>query len=130
LRFSEWTRPEPLGSADDSFDADMRFATPQGFNSGDQFFTYLKDSFDVLYREGLEAPKMLSVGLHCRLAGRPARAAALERFLDYVTLHDRVWVARRIDIARHWCKCHPHGDARAPKSPTHVYRVAPASALY
>jgi putative urate catabolism protein len=99
---------------------DMRFATPQGFNSGDQFFTYLKDSFDVLYREGLEAPKMLSVGLHCRLAGRPGRAAALERFLDYVTLHDRVWVARRIDIARHWCKCHPHGDARAPKSPAHV----------
>ena len=99
---------------------DMRFATPQGFNSGDQFFTYLKDSFDVLYREGLEAPKMLSVGLHCRLTGRPGRAAALERFLDYVTLHDRVWVARRIDIARHWCKYHPHGDARAPKSSAHV----------
>jgi putative urate catabolism protein len=98
---------------------DMRFATPQGFNAGDQFFTYLKDSFDVLYREGLETPKMLSIGLHCRLAGRPGRAAALERFLDYVTLHDRVWVARRIDIARHWYKCHPHGDARTPKSPAH-----------
>jgi putative urate catabolism protein len=99
---------------------DMRFATPQGFNAGDQFFTYLKDSFDVLYREGLEAPKMLSIGLHCRLAGRPGRAAALERFLDYVASQERVWVARRIDIARHWCKCHPHGDARTPKSSAHV----------
>ena len=99
---------------------DMRFATTQGFNSGDQFFTYLKDSFDVLYREGLEAPKMLSIGLHCRLAGRPGRAAALERFLDYVASQDRVWVARRLDIARHWCKCHPHGGARTPKSPPQV----------
>jgi putative urate catabolism protein len=99
---------------------DMRFATTQGFNSGDQFFTYLKDSFDVLYREGLEAPKMLSIGLHCRLAGRPGRAAALERFLDYVASQDRVWVARRLDIARHWCKCHPHGGAHTPKSPPQV----------
>lgn len=81
---------------------DMRFATAQGFNSGDQFYTYLKDSFDVLYREGAERPRMLSIGLHCRLAGRPGRTAALERFLDYVAGHDRVWVARRIDIARHW----------------------------
>lgn len=82
---------------------DMRFATPQGFNSGDQFYSYLKDSFDVLYREGGEgAPKMMSVGLHCRLVGRPGRAAALERFLDYVQSHDKVWVAKRIDIARHW----------------------------
>ncbi len=89
---------------------DMRFATAQGFNSGDQFFAYLKDSFDVLYREGAERPKMLSVGLHCRLAGRPGRAAALERFLDYVAGHDRVWVTRRIDIARHW---HAH---HAPKA--------------
>ncbi len=87
---------------------DMRFATPQGFNSGDQFFAYLRDSFDVLYREGKEgAPKMLSVGLHCRLAGRPGRAAALERFVDYVAGHDRVWIARRIDIARHWHAVHP-----------------------
>ncbi|MYZ46499.1 allantoinase PuuE [Rhizobiales bacterium L72] len=87
---------------------DMRFATPQGFNSGDQFFAYLRDSFDMLYREGREgAPKMLSVGLHCRLAGRPGRAAALERFLDYVAGHDRVWLARRIDIARHWHEHHP-----------------------
>ncbi|MEF2070547.1 allantoinase PuuE [Consotaella aegiceratis] len=82
---------------------DMRFATPQGFNSGDQFFTYLKDAFDVLYAEGeAGSPKMLNVGLHCRLVGRPARAAALARFLDYVQSHDDVWVARRIDIARHW----------------------------
>jgi OHCU decarboxylase len=85
---------------------DMRFATPQGFNSGDQFFAYLKDSFDCLYAEGETAPKMMSVGLHCRLAGRPGRAAALARFLDYVQSHDRVWVARRLDIARHWIRRH------------------------
>jgi peptidoglycan/xylan/chitin deacetylase (PgdA/CDA1 family) len=86
---------------------DMRFATPQGFNAGDQFFNYLKDTFDVLYREGAEgAPKMMSVGLHCRLVGRPGRAAALERFLDYVQSHDKVWVAKRIDIARHWHEHH------------------------
>ena len=81
---------------------DMRFASAQGFNSGDQFYTYLKDTFDVLYEEGGTAPKMMSVGLHCRLVGRPGRAAALARFLDYVNDHDKVWVARRIDIARHW----------------------------
>ena len=82
---------------------DMRFATPQGFNSGDQFLAYLRDSFDVLYREGLAgAPKMLSIGLHCRLVGRPGRIAALERFLDHVATRERVWIARRIDIARHW----------------------------
>jgi putative urate catabolism protein len=87
---------------------DMRFATPQGFNSGDQFFAYLKDTFDVLWREGAEgAPKMFSVGLHCRLAGRPGRAAALERFLDYILSHDKVWVTRRIDIAEHWRAVHP-----------------------
>jgi OHCU decarboxylase len=85
---------------------DMRFATPQGFNSGDQFFAYLKDSFDVLYAEGASCPKMLSIGLHCRLAGRPGRAAALARFLDYVQGHDQVWVATRLDIARHWIKTH------------------------
>jgi peptidoglycan/xylan/chitin deacetylase (PgdA/CDA1 family) len=90
---------------------DMRFATPQGFNSGDQFFAYLKDSFDVLYNEGRGgAPKMLSVGLHCRLVGRPGRAAALARFLDYITGHDKVWVARRIDIARHWHEHHRDGQ--------------------
>jgi allantoinase len=81
---------------------DMRFATTQGFNSGEQFFTYLKDAFDVLYAEGESTPKMLSVGLHCRLAGRPARAAALARFVDYVHSHDRVWLCRRLDIAQHW----------------------------
>ena len=86
---------------------DMRFATPQGFNAGDQFFAYLKDSFDLLYAEGTAGtPKMLSVGLHCRLAGRPGRAAALARFLDYVMSHDGVWPARRIDIARHWHERH------------------------
>jgi putative urate catabolism protein len=85
---------------------DMRFATPQGFNSGDQFFQYLKDSFDVLYREGATAPKMMSVGLHCRLVGRPGRIAALERFLAYARQHDRVWFCRRVDIARHWHQHH------------------------
>jgi putative urate catabolism protein len=78
---------------------DMRFATAQGFNSGQQFFDYLKDTFDVLYAEG---SKMMSIGLHCRLAGRPGRTAALARFVDYVEGHDDVWVARRIDIANHW----------------------------
>ncbi|MGA8260390.1 MAG: allantoinase PuuE [Arenicellales bacterium] len=86
---------------------DMRFATSQGFNSGDQFFTYLKDSFDVLYEEAEVAPKMMSVGLHCRLAGRPGRAAALGRFLDYVTDYEDIWLCRRIDIAEHWRKQHP-----------------------
>lgn len=92
---------------------DMRFATPQGFNSGDQFFAYLKDSFDVLYAEGADGhPKMMSVGLHCRLAGRPGRAAALMRFLDYVAGHDDVWIARRVDIARHWHDHFPFEDRR------------------
>jgi len=81
---------------------DMRFATAQGFNSGEQFYGYLKDSFDMLYAEGATAPKMLSIGLHCRLAGRPGRAAALERFLRHVRAHQNVWLCRRIDIARHW----------------------------
>lgn len=86
---------------------DMRFASAQGFNSGEQFFTYLKDNFDVLYEEGASTPKMMSVGLHCRLVGRPARAAALKRFLDYIQQHDDVWVCRRADIARHWHQNHP-----------------------
>ncbi len=82
---------------------DMRFATPQGFNSGVQFFQYLKDSFDVLHAEGLAgAPKMMSIGLHCRLAGRPGRAAAVAKFLDYVQSQERVWVTTRLDIAHHW----------------------------
>jgi putative urate catabolism protein len=86
---------------------DMRFASPQGFNSGEQFFAYLKDSFDTLYEEGARAPKMMSIGLHCRLAGRPGRFASLKRFLDYVLKHDKAWVARRVDIARHWHARHP-----------------------
>jgi len=89
---------------------DMRFVAPQGFNSGDQFFAYLRDAFDTLYVEGDVAPKMLSVGLHCRVVGRPARMASLKRFLDHITAHDRVWVARRIDVARHWLKVHPYTD--------------------
>jgi putative urate catabolism protein len=87
---------------------DMRFVSPQGFNSGDQFFNYLRDAFDVLYAEGASAPKMLSVGLHCRLIGRPARLASLARFLDYVQGFDKVWICRRIDIARHWQQRHPY----------------------
>jgi putative urate catabolism protein len=88
---------------------DMRFATAQGFNTGDQFYAYLRDAFDVLYAEGAEHPKMLSVGLHCRLVGRPGRMAGLQRFLDHVQRHDRVWIARRIDIARHWRERFPRG---------------------
>ena len=96
---------------------DMRFATPQGFNSGEQFFAYLRDAFDVLYAEGdpagADRPKMLSIGLHCRIAGRPGRLAALARFLDHAQSHPRVWFARRIDIARHWIATHPHGGVPA-----------------
>lgn len=87
---------------------DMRFATPQGFNTSEHFYQYLKDSFDVLYEEGEEAPKMLSIGMHCRLLGRPGRLRALQRFLDYVQSHDKVWICRRIDIAEHWKKTHPY----------------------
>ena len=87
---------------------DMRFATAQGFNAGEQFYQYLKDSFDVLYAEGLSgAPKMMSVGLHCRLAGRPGRAAAVARFIDYVQSKPQVWIPTRLDIARHWKKTFP-----------------------
>lgn len=85
---------------------DMRFATAQGFNCGDQFFAYLKDAFDLLYAEGETAPKMMSIGLHCRLVGRPGRAAALARFLDYIQQHEKVWICRRIDIAKHWHEHH------------------------
>jgi allantoinase len=86
---------------------DMKFGGMQGFNTGADFFAYLKDAFDVLYAEGATRPAMMSVGLHMRLAGRPGRAAALARFLDYVGTHDRVWICRRVDIARHWIATHP-----------------------
>jgi len=85
---------------------DMRFINAQGFANAADLFTYLRDAFDILYAEGEHAPKMMSVGLHCRLAGRPGRASGLIRFLDHVAKHDRVWVARRIDIARHWRGAH------------------------
>jgi putative urate catabolism protein len=90
---------------------DMRFSSPGGFNTGEHFYVYLRDTFDVLYAEGdpagLDRPKMMSIGMHCRLLGRPGRFGALQRFLDHVQAHDGVWVARRIDIARHWTKTHP-----------------------
>ena len=86
---------------------DMRFATAQGFNCGDQFYSYLRDTFDSLYAEGSQRPRMMSVGLHCRLAGRPGRSAAVQRFLDYVLNKHDVWVTRRVDIATHWREMHP-----------------------
>ncbi|WP_035258908.1 allantoinase PuuE [Actibacterium mucosum] len=96
---------------------DMRFATPQGFNAGDQFFAYLKDSFDTLYAEGQDgAAKMMSIGLHCRLIGRPGRAAALQRFIDYAQSHEGVWFPRRIDIADHWAATHPPQDRVRPSA--------------
>jgi allantoinase len=89
---------------------DMRFSLPQGFSQADDFYSYLRDSFDALYAEGAETPRMMSVGMHCRLLGRPGRIVALQRFLDHVAKHDRVWVCRRIDIARHWKQVHPFKD--------------------
>ncbi len=86
---------------------DMRFMTAQGFNAGDQFFNYLKDSFDALYAEGATTPKMMSIGLHCRISGRPGRIMALRRFMEYIREHEDVWVCRREDIARHWFENHP-----------------------
>jgi allantoinase len=86
---------------------DMRFALPQGYSHGDEFFQYLRDAFDVHYAEGERQPSMMSIGMHCRLLGRPGRMRALQRFLDHVQAHERVWVARRIDIARHWRNVHP-----------------------
>ena len=83
---------------------DMRFTTNQGFNTGDHFFTYLKDSFDTLYEEGKTSPKMMSIGLHCRIIGKPGRIQSLKRFLDYVLKHEDVWLCKRIDIAKHWIK--------------------------
>ena len=89
---------------------DMRFALPQGYSHADPFFQYLKDSFDVLYAEGEQTPRMMSVGMHCRLLGRPGRITALQRFLDHIEKHEQVWVCRRIDIARHWKKTHPYQE--------------------
>jgi putative urate catabolism protein len=94
---------------------DMRFINGQGFGGGEEFFAYLRDTFDLLYEEGARAPKMMSVGLHCRLAGRPGRAVALIRFLDYLAQHDRVWVTTRGDIARHWHSVHSALAMSAPK---------------
>ena len=92
---------------------DMRFVNPQGFGGGDEFFAYLRDAFDALYLEGETAPKMMSVGLHCRIVGKPGRIMALRRFLNHVTARDKVWVARRIEIANHWRKTHPYrGSAK------------------
>ena len=90
---------------------DMRYAPPMGLGTGEDFYNYLRDAFDVLYAEGEEAPKMMSIGLHCRLVGRPGRMRALQRFLDHVQAHSRVWVCRRIDIARHWKSHHPYQPA-------------------
>ena len=92
---------------------DMRFALPQGYSHGDEFFQYLRDAFDVHYAEGDERPAMMSIGMHCRLLGRPGRMRALQRFLDHVQAHERVWIARRIDIARHWRDTHPFDAATA-----------------
>ncbi len=92
---------------------DMRFSSAQGFATGEDFFDYLRDAFDVLYIEGDERPKMLSIGMHCRLLGRPGRMRSLQRFLDHVQAHNRVWVCRRIDIARHWKQAHPFDPATA-----------------
>ncbi len=87
---------------------DMRFALPQGYSHADPFFQYMRDSFDALYAEGDEAPKMMSIGMHCRLLGRPGRIVALQKFLDHIEKHDRVWVCSRLDIARHWKQVHPY----------------------
>src|SRR5215831_2605901 len=95
---------------------DMRFATAQGFHTAEQFFVYLRDAFDVLYAEGADAPKMMSIGMHCRLLGRPGRFQALQRFLDHVETHDRVWVCRRVDIARHWIERYPSPGSAQERS--------------
>ena len=96
---------------------DMRFVNAQGFAGSDEFFAYLRDAFDVLYAEGHDAPKMMSIGLHCRLTGRPGRTAGLARFLDHIAKHDRVWVATRLDIARHWISEHRALADKAPMVP-------------
>jgi allantoinase len=96
---------------------DMRFVQAQGFNTGDHFFTYLRDAFDALYAEGdpagLDRPKMMSIGMHCRLLGKPGRIGSLQRFLDHIQSREGVWIPRRIDIARHWKQVHPFDAATA-----------------
>jgi putative urate catabolism protein len=96
---------------------DMRFVNAQGFAGSDEFFAFLRDAFDVLYAEGHDAAKMMSIGLHCRLTGRPGRTAGLARFLDHIAKHDRVWVATRLDIARHWINEHRALADKAPLVP-------------
>ncbi|SMY07027.1 allantoinase PuuE [Flavimaricola marinus] len=110
---------------------DMRFATPQGFNSGDQFEAYLRDSFDVLYAEGVAgAPKMMSIGLHCRLVGRPGRAAALKRAIDYMARHEGVWFATRLQIAEHWARVHPHTRRERPSQMDRAAFVAAFGGIF
>jgi allantoinase len=110
---------------------DMRFASPQGFNSGDQFFTYLKDSFDALYAEGVDgSAKMLSIGLHCRLIGRPGRVMALRRFMEYAKSHADVWFPRRIDIARHWHENHPPQNQPRPSQTTRENFIATFGSIF
>ncbi|HEY3623450.1 MAG TPA: allantoinase PuuE [Roseiarcus sp.] len=109
---------------------DMRFATAQGFNTGDQFYAYLKDSFDTLYAEGDVAPKMLSIGLHCRLVGRPGRALSLARFLDYVLSRDRVWIPTRLDIARHWIAKYPPPGGWKPSELTRTLFIERFGGVY
>ncbi len=109
---------------------DMRFVTAQGFNTGDQFYAYLKDSFDTLYAEGDVAPKMLSIGLHCRLVGRPGRALALARFVDYVASHDRAWMPTRLEIARHWIRKHPPPGGWRPSRLTRTLFVERFGGVY
>ncbi|MEM7443034.1 MAG: allantoinase PuuE [Pseudomonadota bacterium] len=114
LPYWETTENGPLLIVPYTLDAnDMRFATAQGFNAGDQFFSYLRDAFDTLYEEAEIAPKMMSVGLHCRLVGRPGRTAALARFLDYIASKDGVWVTRRLDVAHHWQARFPYESSDA-----------------
>ncbi len=108
LPFWHRGQPDPHLIIPYTLDAnDMRFSSPAGFGSGDEFFAYLRDTFDELYLEGEQTPKMMSVGLHCRIAGKPGRTRALRRFLEHVDSHSDVWVCRRIDIARHWAALHP-----------------------
>ena len=103
-------RSPPRGAAGAPLSLTQISALPQGFSHGDEFFEYLRDAFDVMYAEGEERPAMMSIGMHCRLLGRPGRILALQRFLDHIERHDRVWVCSRLDIARHWKQVHPYQE--------------------